>query len=180
MTFDPTQTGPTIDRLYWLADLGAAPAAGALAQLLDREVAAGPARVLGRGEPGGLHGRFTTAAFHASGDFCGLVAIALAEPVIDRAIERMVSGSPVHDEMADSARREFGNILASHTVSAIADRTGSKILLSLPELVTGESGEELERRLRRRGAALHVETQLVGRDGTLLALLVIVPEPPGA
>ena len=170
-------TGPAIDRLCRLAAVGADPAAAALGRLLDAEVAPGAARVLGPGDNAGFPGRFTTIGFAASGDLGGLVAIALEERVVEFAVAQMVGRTRPGREMPGSALREFGNIIASQTVTAIADSLGARIMLSVPRLVMSEGGEELGRRIHGRGAPLHVETQLLDPRGALLALLVIAPDP---
>jgi chemotaxis protein CheY-P-specific phosphatase CheC len=177
---DATATGPAIDRLCQLAELGAEPAAAALGRLLDTDVAPGAARVLGSGDPAGFHGNFTTVAFDASGDFDGLVAIALQDRVFDFVQDRMAGRLRAGSALAESALREFGNIIASQTVSAIADSLGAKIMLSVPELEPAENSGELAVRVRRSGAPLRIETQLVDGDGGLLALLVIAPDPRSA
>jgi chemotaxis protein CheC len=172
-----TPTGPQIDRLCQLAAVGAVSAASAMGRLLDADVAPGAARVLGPGDAAGCYGEFTTIGFAANGVVGGLVAVALHQRVVDAAVEQMVGGAPPGDEMAESALCEFGNIIASQTVSAIADSLGATIMLSVPELVMSEAGEDLGRRIHRRGASLHIETQLVDPSGALLALLVIAPDP---
>ena len=80
-------------------------------------------------------------------------------------------------EFAESALREFGNIIASHTVSAMADALDATILISVPTLAVRGAGAVLGALIAERSAPVRIETDLLGPDGEIEALLVFVPEP---
>ena len=73
--------------------------------------------------------------FEAQGDLSGLVAIVLPRSERDLATELMVGQADPERRLMESALRELGNIIASQTVSAMADSLGATILLSVPTLV---------------------------------------------
>jgi chemotaxis protein CheY-P-specific phosphatase CheC len=80
--------------------------------------------------------------------------------------------------MVASALSEFGNILASQTVSAIADTLGTTILPGLPELVIRDAETALQARMSPRNrppAPLYIESELFDRQGELRALHVLLP-----
>ncbi len=83
-----------------------------------------------------------------------------------------------HDEAVTSALREFGNILASQTVSAIANALDGRILLSVPDLLTEADAPALGERVAARLPRMCIETELHDTDGVVYALLVLVPDPP--
>jgi chemotaxis protein CheY-P-specific phosphatase CheC len=106
------------------------------------------------------------------------VAIVLPAPDRDLAVQLMVGYADPHDELVESALRELGNIIASHTVSAIADSLDATILLSVPTLVMEDAGAVLRSLISQRGAEIRVETDLYRPDGALGALLVFAPDAP--
>jgi chemotaxis protein CheY-P-specific phosphatase CheC len=74
---------------------------------------------------------------------------------------------------------EFGNILASQTVSAIADTVGGRILPGLPDLVLDDAEAVLESRMWPRNAPprpLYIESELFDRSRELRALHVVLPD----
>ncbi len=76
----------------------------------------------------------------------------------------------------ESALRELGNIVASHTMSAIADRLGGRILLSVPLLVMEDADTAFASVLRERGAEHCVECELTDSARDIHARLVFVPD----
>ena len=81
--------------------------------------------------------------------------------------------------IAQSALREFGNILASHVVSPMADALGVAILPSIPVLAMEDALEVLGSLigLRQKGRpALRIETEISDRHGDFHSLLVFVPD----
>lgn len=107
----------------------------------------------------------------------GLVAIVLPEAERDRAVEQMVGRSDLDRDIAESSLCELGNIIASQTVSAIADNLDATILLSVPTLVMDDTGCVFRSLASRRGGVLRIETELCGPDGSVKALLVLAPDP---
>lgn len=116
--------------------------------------------------------------FEAEGDLSGLVAIVLPEDRCCIAVERMLGRKAVPLDVAESALRELGNIIASQTVSAMADALDATILLSLPKLSILEAGSLVDGLFAERSAQIRLETDLIGPEGGVEALLVFVPEPP--
>jgi chemotaxis protein CheY-P-specific phosphatase CheC len=166
-----------LDRLSELAALGGALAGAALGDLFGIEVTASAPRLL---EPlaATQAGRWDTGiVFDVDGDVAGLLAIVLSESQCERAVERLLGCSEVSADRVESALRELGNIIASHTVSAIADARSATVLLSVPTLALHDAGAVLGALIAERQAALRFEIDLAGADGSEEALLVFVPEP---
>ena len=170
------------ERLRELASLGAVWAATATEQLLGRTVLTHAPTV-----HGGLDlvpsGEWSTGLlFTTHGDFPGLVGV-FVTPSTRCNVVRLLLGSPPGEPDAaavESALREFGNIVVSQTLSAIANATGGRIEPSVPELVMENAAAVLATRLpsRRRGyPGLLVGTELFDRQGDLRALLVFAPDP---
>ena len=82
------------------------------------------------------------------------------------------------EQIVESALRELGNIIASQTVSAIADSLGATIMLSVPTLVMQDAGVVLLSLITQRGAWIRIETDLYRPDEPLSALLVFAPDWP--
>jgi NCAIR mutase (PurE)-related protein/chemotaxis protein CheY-P-specific phosphatase CheC len=155
-----------IDRLRELAHIGASWAAAALAQLTGRTIlkrvpiVSGPERFRRRGQ-------WETGVFcEMEGEVSGLVAVFLSAPTRDAVVSLLCGDDAATAEIRASVLSEFGNILASQTVSAIADTVGGRILPGLPDLVLDDAEAVLESRARprarrRRGRArvAHVAPQ---------------------
>jgi chemotaxis protein CheC len=176
MTTDAPRTDD-LDRFCELAELGAGLACDALGRLLEAEI---------RHRPPSLHettdltsaDRWSTGVvFEVAGDVDGLVAIILPAASAENAIERMLGRSDAPDEIAESALRELGNILASHAVSAMADALAATVMLSVPTLAMRDAGTVLGSLIADRGAAARIEVELCGTDGDAAALLIFVPDP---
>lgn len=156
-----------------LAVLGAEQAAASMAALLDRELA--PRSPVA--SAGGAASKAATAVvFEMEGDLSGVVALLMSAPAREEVIEAL--GADTTAVVGQSALREFGNIVASQAVSAIADRLGSRITLSVPKLVDGNAGRELARRLAGRRSAAVVETALCSSEGDPEAVLLFAPDAP--
>lgn len=172
-----------IDRLRELAHIGASWAATALARLADRTILTrvpvvhGPERFRKRGE-------WATGIFcDFEGSMNGLVAIFLPAATRDAVVEQLCGEASPPTEMVASALSEFGNILASQTVSAMADTLGTRILPGLPELVLADAETALQARMsprNRRPSPLYIESELFDRQGEFRALHVVLPEVPKA
>lgn len=170
-----------MERLRGLATVGAEHAAAVLAQLVGQPMRAEPARVCDEGAPLAPGERSSGVFFEAEGPLSGVVAILLA-PAVRDAVLRTLLGEPDADpnsEAAESALRELANIVASRTVSAIADILDVRILLSLPKLVMEGAEGALASIVSQRveqGAAQRIEAELFDRDGSFRSLLVLVTE----
>jgi chemotaxis protein CheY-P-specific phosphatase CheC len=175
---NPPRSQAEIDQLCTLASIGAGFASTAFSLLLGGTVLNRAPRVCGPGDPTESDRWCTGIVFEAEGDMTGLVAIVLPAPDRDLAVQLMVGYADPHDELVESALRELGNIIASHTVSAIADSLDATILLSVPTLVMEDAGAVLTSLIDQRGAEIRVETDLYRPDGALGALLVFVPDAP--
>jgi chemotaxis protein CheY-P-specific phosphatase CheC len=167
-----------IDRLRELAHIGASWAASAVARLATRTILTrvpvvhGPDRFRKRGE-------WTTGIFcDIHGGMEGLVAIFLTETARDSVVEMLCGEAAPPPEVVASALSEFGNILSSQTVSAIADTLGATILPGLPELVIRDAETALQARMSPRQhprAPLYIESELFDRQGDFRALHVLLP-----
>lgn len=167
-----------IDRLCELAAVGAGPTGAALGRLLGEPMASRTPRVCDAGDATRFDGGCTGIVFDAEGDMSGRVAIVLRESERQAAVARMLGRPDPDAGVAESALRELGNILASQTVSAIADSLGATIMLSVPMLVTESAGDRLSALLAERGAKMRIETEFADATGARRALLVFVPDPP--
>ncbi len=172
----PPLSQAEIDRLCTLASVGADLASRAFGQLLGGTVAHRVPRVCGPADPADPDRWYTGIVFEAAGDLTGLVAIVMPEPDRDRAVEVMVGKADPHDWTVESALREFGNIIASQTVSAIADSLGATIMLSVPTLVMQGADVALLSLITRRGSWIRIEIDLYRPQGALSTQLVFAPD----
>ena len=172
----PPLSQAEIDRLCALASVGANLASEAFGQLLGGTVAHRVPRVCGPADPADPDRWCTGIVFEAEGDLTGLVAIVMPEPDRERAVEMMVGESDPPGWIVESALREFGNIIASQTVSAIADSLGATIMLSIPTLVMQDAGVALLSLITQRGAWIRIETDLYRPQGALSTQLVFAPD----
>jgi chemotaxis protein CheC len=168
-----------VDRLRELAHIGASWAASAFARLASRTILTrvpvvhGPDRFRKRGE-------WTTGIFcDIEGTLSGVVAVFMPPTTRDAVVSLLCGRPEVPQELAASALSEFGNILASQTVSAIADTLGVRILPGLPELVIRDAESALQARMsprHRPPAPLYIESELFDRQGDFRALHVLLPQ----
>jgi chemotaxis protein CheY-P-specific phosphatase CheC len=100
----------------------------------------------------------------------------MPKPDRDRAVEMMVGEADPHDRIVESALRELGNIIASQTVSAIADSLGATIMLSVPTLVMQGADVVLLSLITQRGSWIRIETDLYRPQGALSTQLVFAPD----
>ena len=167
-----------VDRLRELAHIGASWAASAFARLAGRTILTrvplihGPERLRKRGD-------WTTGIFcDVSGGLSGVVAIFLPAPTRDAVVAMLCGEVSPPQEIFASALSEFGNILASQTVSAIADTLGAKIHPGVPDLVLRDAETALQARMsprHRPPAPLYIESELFDRQGEFRALHVLLP-----
>jgi chemotaxis protein CheC len=182
-----------VDLVRELTNIGAGHAATAFARLVGRpcrmcvptvrllcaESAAIPFVASVRDdERRGMTGIF----FEIEGGLGGIVAVLLTPSSRDQLVEQLTGtrSNQVSPAISQSALQEFGNILASHVVSPMADALGVAILPSLPVLAMEDALEALARLvgLRQTGqAALRIETEISDRVGDFQSVLVFVPDP---
>ena len=174
--FIPPRSQAEIDRLCALASVGANLASRAFGQLLGGTVAHREPRVRGPVDPADPDRWCTGIVFEAEGDLTGLVAIVMPEPDRDLAVQMMVGEADPHDRIVESALRELGNIIASQTVSAIADSLGATIMLSVPTLVMQGADVVLLSLISERGAWIRIETDLYRPHDALSTQLVFAPD----
>jgi chemotaxis protein CheY-P-specific phosphatase CheC len=181
MVRPPTAGRAAARRIRRLAYVGAGRAASALASFLGRDLlareprlcAASGAATAGRGETGVI--------FEVEGAVQGLMALLLPGAGCRWMIEALCPGTDPGSDLARSAVREAGNIVASHAVSAMADHLGGRVTLSVPTLVDEHAdrvfGRMLdERRALRDGVA--TQTELCELLGERRALLLFAPDAP--
>jgi len=167
-----------IDRMRELAHIGASWAATSFARLVRCTILTrvprvhGPDRFRKRGE-------WSTGIFcDFEGDLDGMVAIFLTSQTRDLVVPMLCGCEQPPQEMAASALCEFGNILASQTVSAIADTLGGRILPGVPDLVIRDAEDALQARMsprNRPSAPVYIESELFDRRGAFRALHVFLP-----
>jgi chemotaxis protein CheY-P-specific phosphatase CheC len=169
-----------VESLRGLVEAGASGAAAALAELVGRSVfhrmAVGSegAAELAAGQ------RRIGVFFEVEGQLRGMVALLLAPAACDTIVRNLQGGGAGSDhgpQSSASALCEVGNIVASQTMSTVADTLGARILLSVPKLVSEDADAALARRVaerQRRGAVLRLESALVDCDEAFEALLVFV------
>ncbi len=167
------------ERLYELTSIGASHASMAFTLLLHRAIASS-APVFRDADEYCVDDSWSTGViFQADGELSGLVAILLPAASRDIIAERLICGdNPVNCHSAvESALRELGNIVASQTMSAIADRLGGRILLSVPLLVLEGADTAFASMLHDRGAERCVECELTDSARDIQVRLVFAPEP---
>ena len=162
-------------RLRALAWLGAQRAARVLAELAGASVQAGELRAAQTLKSPPFE---TGVIFRVEGQLTGQLAICV-DVLSRRALVRLLldedepEASP---DMVESALCEFANIVASQTVSAIADAVGGVISLSVPELALERAAARLwEVRAERGDVALDLAfTSELSAPGTELRLLLVI------
>jgi chemotaxis protein CheY-P-specific phosphatase CheC len=166
------------ERLYELTSIGASHASMAFTLLLHRAIAPSAPQFRDVGEYCTDDLWQTGVIFQADGELSGLVAILLPVASCELVAERLIheDGPDDPDEAVESALRELGNIVASHTMSAMADRLGGRILLSVPVLVMEEADLAFASMLRERGANHCVECELTDSARSIRVRLVFAPE----
>jgi len=177
VTAPTEQPAATLEGLIDLCAAGAGWAATALEQLVGRSVASGPP-VLCEGGESEEHGPWRTALFfETEGALPGLVILLLSPASRDLLLRTLLGGDGAPDPgTRASALRELGNIVASQTVSAMANRLGATVLLSVPRLVDGDVEVDLAGVLAHRGSRGRLESLLTDARGALKGLLVIAPD----
>ncbi len=167
------------ERLYELTSIGASHASTAFSMLLDRAIAPSAPEFRDVDEYCADDSWSTGVIFQADGELNGLVAILLPSASRDKIAERLIREEESADphKTVESALRELGNIVASHTMSAIADRLGGRILLSVPLLVMEDADTAFASMFRERGAKRCVECELTDSEREVHVRLVFVPGP---
>ncbi len=167
------------ERLYELTSIGASHAAMAFTLLLHRAIASSAPVFREADEYCADNSWSTGVIFQADGELSGLVAILLPAASRDIIAERLIRGDDPADrhKAVESALRELGNIVASQTMSAIADRLGGRILLSVPLLVLEDADTAFASMLRERGAERCVECELTDSAREIQVRLVFAPGP---
>lgn len=172
-----------VDRLCELTSIGAGHAAGALATLLGRPIEMSVPRVIlgdladgvtseSAGDPRSWSGVF----FDVLGGPGGTLALLLPPDAREAALAAMLGAEPRNEAQAASALSELGNVLVSHTLSAIGDTIGSVVLPSPPDLALRDAPASLARRLSREGAPLRIEIALHDRADGIRASLLYAPQ----
>ena len=119
--------------------------------------------------------------FDIEGKLEGQIGILLS-PTLCEAVEGGASGRGLTDAL-DSMLLELGNIVASQTVSAIADGVRGRIVLSIPHLVTEGADQELAWRIAHGSHAAataglqRIDAAFTDESGSHCALVILVPQP---
>jgi len=167
------------ERLYELTSIGASHASMAFTLLLHRAIAPNVPQFVDLEEYSADESWEIGVIFQADGELTGLVTILLPVHSCEIVAERLVHDeeSEQYSDVLESALRELGNIVASHTMSAIADRLGGRILLSVPVLVMEGADTAFASMLRERGVEHGVECELTDAAREIHVRLIFAPEP---
>ena len=168
-----------IDRLAEMAHAGALRAADAFARLVDVPIRAIPPVVVPSELPRIPNDpRSAGVFFELDGRldaslgilFSGMASEALVQRIVGEQVDWQ--GGPV----VESAIMETGNILASHVVSAIAERVGERLVPSIPLLAMGQAHRAFEEFVSRSAGAptVRLESSLVSAEEPLGGILVLV------
>jgi chemotaxis protein CheY-P-specific phosphatase CheC len=166
------------ERWRELASLGAQRAAQALATLAGANVAAEPLRAADAVKAPPCE---TGILFEVGGRLTGRLGLFLDAPT-RRSLVRLLLDEDEPEappDMVASALCELANIVASQTVSAIADDLGAGITLSVPQLVLEQAGEVFAAAGAARSAAagkLAFASELASPGAELRVLLVLAPD----
>ena len=159
-----------------LAQESAAAAAAALGQLCGQPVRAADVRVCDGSGVAGAGKLETGVVFEADGAIRGVVALLLSN--VGRAailealgVEALAAGS-----LEASALREVGNIVASRSVSAVADRLASRVTLSVPTLQREDAGSLIDRLLAHPRDVVVTMAELCGVGEPSDAVLIFAVE----
>ena len=151
-----------IDRLRELAHIGASWAATAFARIVGRTI-------------------LTRVLCDIGGDLDGVVAIFMTRAVRESVTALLCPGENPPREARASALTEFGSILTSQTVSAMADTVGGRVMPGLPQLVLEDGEGALQAHLRPRHRPpppFYIESELFDRQGDFRVLHVFLPRLP--
>ena len=175
---DPTSRAAA-GRVRELARIGAVRAASAFATLLGRELRAREPRVRAPLEVRAAGETQVGIVFEMQGTLEGLIALLLPPLERQALVASVCPEAEARSELAESALREVGNIIASQAVSAVADHLGGRITLSVPLLLEEGAGavvaEMLEERIAKR-TAIATQSELCEPAGGHRALLIFAPE----
>ena len=173
-----------VDRLRELAHIGASWAATAFARIVGRTILT-RVPVVHVAERFRKKSEWETAVLcDIAGDLDGMVARMrrrLTSDVREIVTSLLCPGENPPREMLASALTEFGSILTSQTVSAMADTVGGCILPGLPELVLEDGQGALQAHLsprHRPPPPLYIESELFDRQGDFRVLHVFLPRLP--
>lgn len=174
-----------LDRLQELTSIGAGHAATAFSQLTGQPFWMGVPHVT-KGDEGALAPQMLTEQTWSTGVFfelegcldatLGLLFHADASEAVVRRVVGIDEGE-IAPTWIESALMEVGNIIASHVASAIADTLGERLLPSIPSLAMNHAEQALAQLLVDGPGldALRIECRLMGGEGRLGGLLVLVP-----
>jgi len=167
--------------LYELTSIGASHASMAFTLLLHRAIAPSAPQFHVIEDYESDDTWQTGVIFQADGEITGLVLILLPATSCEIVAQRLIHEECTDDpaEAVESALRELGNIVASHTMSAMADRLGGRILLSVPLLVMEDGDLAFAALLHERGSDHYVECELTDSARAIRARLIFVPESKG-
>ncbi len=181
-----------VDRVRELTSIGAGHAATALSQMTGRTMlmrvpqvrVLAPERIgspyvsdIANEERHGMVGVF----FDVDGGLGGVLALLFSAESCQRLVGSVTGRDPdlVDAELAKSAMREIGNILASHVATAFAGVLGVRVLPSIPVLAMHDASAVLASLLASRHApapSVRVETEIADRARDVHGLLVFVPD----
>ena len=168
-----TGSGIEVDALCELIVVGGGAASRSLSSVLGRRILSRPPVVRRASEMLRTGARGPVVSFDASGELDGLVTFSLDESSGESLLPQLLGrNDAISTAEAASVICELANIVASQSVSAIADAIGARILISVPTLA---SSDVLAFRVGELRAELRVESELLDREGDVQALLAFYP-----
>ena len=160
------------------ASAGAIIATSVFPHFVDQELFSSEPRVVPALDPFPIDDWCTGVFFEMEGDLSGPIGILFSRSMVE-AIEGLGPLAP--RDRSESMVLELGNIVASQTVSVIADAIGGRILHSIPAYVKGRAEREFSYRIARccdrdtGDRRRRVEIEFSDMDGQLRTLLVMMP-----
>lgn len=184
MTSRPVASTLSPASLALLARASTAPAATTFAQFAGTTLRASEPSVRHADVPLAPGAWSVGVFFDMNGWFSGPIGILLSTATCDsvRAVLKDAMHREPEPEGVDSMLLELGNVVASQTVSAIADGLAGRIVLSIPHLVVEGAERELAWRVQRSRTASssarpsRIEIEFLEPGGSLCALVVLAPD----
>lgn len=181
MNQQPPKKTTTIDALREFASAGAILATSVFPHFVDQELLSSEPRLAGALDPFPDDDWSAGVFFEMEGDVTGPIGILFTEDTVDAVATRGPLAGAEGAGGSESMVLELGNIVASQTVSVIADAIGGRILHSIPAFVRGRAEREFAYRIARLcdrdtgEAQKRMEIEFVDLDSRLRILLVMLP-----
>ena len=190
MVFSGLKTAQ-LDALMEISNIGVGNAATALSQMLDTSVEIRVPSIklldisdvpehLG-GDDKAVLGMFLKMLGDANGNMLFIYPIESAERMVSLLLQKDLSGEELFSEMALSALKEVGNILASAYLSALGTMLSINLICSTPSISYDMAGAIIDYTLielcSSEDKALVVETEFFLRGDEVKGNFFLIPDP---